>query len=239
LLAEYGMPATVYLTTYYCLNQLPVFDTMCRYILWKARKDAVDVSGILPGLGSLSTDTADARHQAFLTIRRSVDERGLPATDKDAVLSAIAGRSEIDYAGLRAARRLSLMSPSDVSGLDPGLIDVQLHTHRHRVPLDRTRFLREIADNRAALAGLRPGPRADHFCYPSGVTHPAFLPWLRDAGVVSATTCVSGLTRRGSDALLLPRLLDAGNVSVEEYDAWLTGVAALLPRRSEHYAAPA
>ena len=35
LLREYGFPATLYVSTYYCKFQAPVFDVACAYILWK------------------------------------------------------------------------------------------------------------------------------------------------------------------------------------------------------------
>ena len=37
LLKTYGFPATVYQTTYYSSLQLPVFNLICSYMLWKQR----------------------------------------------------------------------------------------------------------------------------------------------------------------------------------------------------------
>jgi hypothetical protein len=98
------------------------------------------------------------------------------------------------------------------------------------VPLDRALFLREIDDNRAGILKMT-GKTAAHFCYPSGVHDPAFLPWLKERGIASATTCEPGLASRGCDPLLLPRLLDVSRLSPLEFEGWVTGVAAVLPRR--------
>ena len=57
------------------------------------------------------------------------------------------------------------------------------------------------------------GRSATHFCYPSGDYSRDFLPWLRQLGIRSATTCVPGLASDFS------------------FDAWLDGTAVLLPRR--------
>jgi hypothetical protein len=65
------------------------------------------------------------------------------------------------------------MRLEEIGALDPAIVGVQLHTHRHRVPEQRDPFIREIDDNRRALAdcGLDP-PRLTHFSYPSGVHRP-------------------------------------------------------------------
>jgi hypothetical protein len=75
------------------------------------------------------------------------------------------------------------------------------------------------------------GHHASHFCYPSGVYDFTFLPWLQQAGVVSATTCETGFASRGSNKLLLPRFLDNNSLSSIEFEGWLTGISAALPRR--------
>jgi hypothetical protein len=115
------------------------------------------------------------------------------------------------------------MTPAERSELAGQGIDFQLHTHRHRTPLDEELFRKEIRDNRRALREL--GTNAVHFCYPSGVYRPEFLPWLRKENVFSATTCDAGLATRQDDLLLLPRLVDSPARSPLEFEAWLSGVA--------------
>ena len=82
-------------------------------------------------------------------------------------------------------------------------VDFQLHTHHRRTPADEALFREEIQDNRRSLQLLTKFPLA-HFCYPSGVHRPEFLPWLQAEKVVSATTCDAGLVTPRSNALLLP-----------------------------------
>lgn len=123
------------------------------------------------------------------------------------------------------------MHPEEIGALDPDIADVQLHTHRHRVPEQRDLFLREIADNRRALSecGLDP-QRLTKFCYPSGVHLPSFLPWLAEAGVTSAVTTVPGPASSRHDPLLLPRFIDAGTTSEVEFEGWVSGLRALICR---------
>ena len=122
------------------------------------------------------------------------------------------------------------LTPDEVGKLAAGGIDVQLHTHRHRTPPDRQHFLTEIEDNRNSIQEMT-GRNPIHFCYPSGVYDLKFLPWLREAGVFSATTCESGFASRSSNELLLPRFLDNATLSPIEFESWLAGVSAALPQR--------
>ena len=123
-----------------------------------------------------------------------------------------------------------MLTPDEVTRLSAEGIDFQLHTHRHQTPLDRRLFAREIADNRAHLSTLA-GSAPAHFCYPSGIYRKEFLPWLNDAGIVSATTCDAGLASPRSRALLLPRVIDTGHLTDVEFEGWLTGVGGMLPHR--------
>jgi peptidoglycan/xylan/chitin deacetylase (PgdA/CDA1 family) len=232
LLEEFGFPATLYLTTFYCQHQSPVFTTMCRYLLWRGRDTTLDTSALLNSRGRLiPLRTDSARLSVFYQLIQHVTREQMDWQAKDEVLSQLANALGIDYGALCASRMLYLLSPEEVSRLPADLIDVQLHTHRHRVPLDRGKFIREIEENRAFIADLRPGSCIRHFCYPSGVTDPRILPWLRETNVASATTGVLGLASKRSHPLLLPRLIDTSNLIDIEFSGWLDGVAALLPRR--------
>lgn len=234
LLREFGMPATVYLTTYYSEHQFPVFNGACDYVLWKGRARELDAAGLVDG-GGRRLPLADprARSSAWHAIVRHADAVGLSAAEKNTLLGSIAERLGVDLGAIVARRILHIMTPDEVRALPADLVDVQLHTHRHRVPLDRALFAREIEDNRQRIAAAAPPGREApvHFCYPSGVYDPHFFPWLRELRVQSATTCVPGLASPASDRLLLPRFVDTALQPDVAFESWVTGAAALLPRR--------
>jgi peptidoglycan/xylan/chitin deacetylase (PgdA/CDA1 family) len=238
LLEEFGFPATVYLTSYYCQLQRPVFNTVLRYIFWKSRDRSIETAGLTASGECFALATLTDREAAFTAILRHCTERRLSGRDKDGIVADAAMRLGFDYDDLLRRRLLFLMSPEEVAGLPRDLVDVQLHTHRHRVPLEGDAFEREIIENRQIIRQLTGAPAATHFCYPSGVTHSSFPGWLRRLGVTSATTCVPGIASAASDQLLLPRLIDTVNTSPLEFESWLTGASAFLPRRAVRANAP-
>jgi peptidoglycan/xylan/chitin deacetylase (PgdA/CDA1 family) len=174
--------------------------------------------------------TLDAREDALGRIRAFGSEQKLSADEKDALAASLAAQLSVDYDALLAERRMHNLTADEVGILSAGGIDIQLHTHRHRTPKDRGLFLREIEDNRQSIREMT-GKNPTHFCYPSGVYDQRFLPWLREAGVVSATTCESGFASQSSNQLLLPRFLDNATLSPIEFESWLTGISAALPQR--------
>src|SRR5579884_3265133 len=202
VLREFGYPATVYLTTYYSEYNRPVFDTMCSYLLWKARGRELN----LPEVGPEPVRLDDAgRNRCERQLLTYAAAHHYSAREKDALLARVAACLSIDYEGLCRKRLLHIMSPGEAAELARQGVDMQLHTHRHRVSEKQARFAQEIEDNRLRLPAAAPFP-ARHFCYPGGFHLPAFPEWLRECGVVSATTCRPGIVERRSDPWLLPRL---------------------------------
>lgn len=228
LLREFGYPATVYLTTYYSDFNRPVFDVMCSYLLWKGRGQLLEFPEALPSPILLDDN---GRRVALSKIRRLAFDRGLSGREKDALLMSVATQLKIDYDRLCSKRILHLMTPHEVAAVARDGIDIQLHTHRHRVSIHREKFRREIQQNRERIAASS-ATVTRHFCYPGGFYLSEFAGWLRDCGVISATTCQPGLAYRKTNPLLLPRLVDHTNLSRIEFLAWITGLGSLLPQRS-------
>ncbi len=214
VLKRLGIPVTLYVSTYYIFDRRPVFDGACQYLIWKAwtlgKGEVKDPSGD----GARSLRTAGECAQAFWRIAQTASREHWSADEKH-----------------EHRRLLALMHPEEIAALDPAIVSVQLHTHRHRAPDQKDLFLREIVENRRALADCGIDPRRlTDFCYPSGVHRAAFLPWLAEAGVTSATTTEPGLASRGHDPLLLPRFVDAGTTSEVEFEGWASGLRHFLSR---------
>jgi peptidoglycan/xylan/chitin deacetylase (PgdA/CDA1 family) len=238
LLEEFGFPATVYLTTYYSDYNKPIFALFCSYVLWRARlrKPAVDVRDLLgrPGKWDLSTDGGRARAHGEVLDHVSREQMRLP--ERIAFAERMTEFLGDDYESLRAKRILTVMTNDEAAELSRKGVDVQLHTHRHRTPEDHNLFMREIVENRARIDAFR-SSTARHFCYPSGVYRPEFLPWLAEAGVISATTCDPGLASPRSEPMLLPRLVDTSMLSALDVEGWLTGMSAFfMPRKASAHA---
>jgi peptidoglycan/xylan/chitin deacetylase (PgdA/CDA1 family) len=230
LLKEFDLPGTLYLTTFYTQYQRPVFDLMCSYLLWKGRNATLDFKTFTGQLLRTELATNDSRETALKQIHEFVRARKLSADGKDEFAASLASHLGVDYEALLEQRVMHNLTPDEVKRLAQDGFDIQLHTHRHRTPKDQQLFLREIEDNRASIQKMT-GHHGSHFCYPSGVYDPMFLPWLKQAGVVSATTCETGFATRGSNPLLLPRFLDNESLSDIEFESWLSGVARAIPQR--------
>ena len=229
IVRSFGFPVTVYLTTYYAAHNRPVYDVMLRYLLWKSRHPTLCWPEVL-GTEAEVPLSGSASPSVLERLQRHPGEHSLTGAQKDSLLCRLAELLEVDYQAILRKRLLHIMSLDEVRELAAQGVDFQLHTHRHGVSLYKAVFQREIADNRALLktAGSL---AARHFCYPGGVHRPQFLPWLREWDIASATTCELGLASRQCDALLLPRLVDTGSLTEHEFVGWLSGVAALLPKR--------
>jgi peptidoglycan/xylan/chitin deacetylase (PgdA/CDA1 family) len=229
-LQQSGFPVTVYLTTYYCELQRPIFSLICSYMLWKARHlGSVDLREF--GIQNpASLHSQESREAAATQVVQWTEGQILNGQQKDQVAAGLAQRLGIDYDGLRAKRILHVMNPQEVAQLAAKGVDFQLHTHRHRTPLDEELFRQEIRENRRRLASMIGGGQA-HFCYPSGAYRPEFLPWLAAEGIVSAMTCDTGFATAQSNPLLLPRLVDTSARTDLEFESWVNGIGHFLSRR--------
>jgi len=221
LLREFAVPATLYLSTHYCGYRLPIFNLVIPYLLWKSGLAMVDWEEA--GLPPTPVGTYLERLRATQALSQFAASRQLDTQGQDDLARRFATYLGIDYDDLLQARLFQLVTPEEAALTSRAGVDIQLHTHRHRTPRDHALFIREIRDNRDRIRDFT-GHEAFHFCYPSGDYAPEFLPWLRELGVRSATTCETGLASARSEPLLLPRVLDGEQVTPVEFEAWLCGL---------------
>jgi peptidoglycan/xylan/chitin deacetylase (PgdA/CDA1 family) len=220
LLRRFGYPCTVYLTTHYTDHRFPVFNLAVNYMLWKSGLAEVELPEMhLPTLMSLRN-----RRDRVSVVRAILEKTAKWTTLKrNRAALELARRLGIDYDELVRGRLLQIMSPEEISEAASSDVQIELHTHRHRTPRDRQLFQGEILDNRARILEMT-GHEPTHFCYPSGDCAPEFLPWLKELGVKSATTCRRGLAESSSQVLMLPRILDNANASALDFESWLCGL---------------
>jgi peptidoglycan/xylan/chitin deacetylase (PgdA/CDA1 family) len=237
-LKSHGFPATVYQTTYYCDYDRPIFHLVCQYMLWKRRGEVISSSQHLGLPPVLDLRTPESRQATVDQLISYAQKQNLTEHDKNRLAEELATVLKVDYSDLATKRILQLMRPEEIAELSAQGVNFQLHTHRHRTPLDEELFRREIRDNRCRLERLT-GKPALHFCYPSGVYEPEFLPWLEAEGVTSATTCDPGLASVESNRFLLPRFIDTSHTPQLIFEGWLSGIACWMPRRTRRAHTPA
>ena len=129
------------------------------------------------------------------------------------------------------ARALSVMTRSEVADVAARGVGVEMHTHRHRLSPDVDGLRLDIRVNRDLIASTT-GRMPRHLCYPNGIYHPHQVPHLRACGVETATTCDPDLAAPSAHPLLLPRFVDCEAASQATFEAWVTGVASWIPRRT-------
>jgi peptidoglycan/xylan/chitin deacetylase (PgdA/CDA1 family) len=228
-LQRHGFPATLYVTSYHAEKRTPVFRLLVQWIFLSTPAPLLDLSALGLGMvGTLPLEPGAARDEGMWRIIRHAEQH-LDEPGRQELADRLGMLLDVDLAPVRTGRWLSLATPDELAAAAREGLDLQLHTHRHRFPLDRGLALRELRDNRAVLEPLA-GQPLRHFCYPSGYVRPGHLSWLAEAGVLSATTCEPGLNRPGDSPYTLRRFLDGSQVSQLEFEAELSGFTDLLRR---------
>ena len=172
------------------------------------------------------------RHALHNRLRRACAERRYSAAEKHEVLRGICESIDIDFDALCASRLMHIMNEKEIQSLPARLVDLQLHTHRHRIEPERHAFHADLATNEKIVMQISHDdtPRR-HFCYPMGEYDAMSRANLAAYPMQSAATCDPGLVSQHTDPLLLPRLIDTMATSDATFSAWVTGFAALLPFR--------
>jgi peptidoglycan/xylan/chitin deacetylase (PgdA/CDA1 family) len=230
IIKEFNFPTTLYLTTFYSEFNKPVFGIAANYLLWKAKSRVLRLNTVLGINEQFSLSNESERLRAHDIIVSYALENKFSAEQKNDLLKKLCSELEIDYAEFCRKRIMQLMNLEEVKTVASAGVDVQLHTHRHRVPLEEKLFRREIEDNRRVITAATQR-QATHFCYPSGEYNLRFFDWMAAANVVSATTCETALSTPKTNQFLLPRLVDTCPLSEIEFEGWLTGASQLLPQR--------
>jgi len=231
ILESFGYPVTLYLTTYYVEFNRPVFDPMCSYLLWKGRhKEHLEWSEVFRD--PIALDDAGRQH-AVGVIKQFASSQKLSGQGKDNLLAQLAERLDIDYQNLCRKRIMHLITPQEAKSLAARGVDLQYHTHRHRMHRSCEGMFAELRENHRRIA-MYTSNEPRHFCYTGGFYLPEHPRFLEQYGILSATTCLPGFCTRRTNPLLLPRLVDTMGLSDLEFGAWLSGTRALLPRRPVH-----
>jgi peptidoglycan/xylan/chitin deacetylase (PgdA/CDA1 family) len=226
LLQEYGFPATLYVTSYYCGKEMPIFRLVVQYLFWKTDKKSLAPSAYLPFPNGCSLSSTWEKEQAAWMVIE-FGERLSGESERWTIIRQLGESLAIDCRQFPESRRLSLLNPQEISTLAKEGLDIQLHTHRHRELTDCSLVASEIADNRAVLEPLVGAPLR-HFCYPSGIWSRSLWPVLTKLKISSATTCESGLNFSDTPRLALYRFLDGEHVSQIEFEAEMAGLSELL-----------
>jgi peptidoglycan/xylan/chitin deacetylase (PgdA/CDA1 family) len=229
ILKEFDFPATLYLTTFYTEYNKPIFGIAADYLLWKARSATLNCSSLLESCEAVDLNTETERRRCHSMIIDYAQDHHFSAEQKNAFLKDLCLELDIDFTAFCDDRLFQLMTPHEVAETASS-VDIELHTHRHRVPFDEKLFGREIDDNRRAI-GESTARRPTHFCYPSGQYNSLFFRLPEAADRVSATTCDPALATASTSRFLLPRLIDTCSLSDVEFEGWLAGISHFLPQR--------
>ena len=135
LLSNFGFPCTLYLTTHYVNRRYPIANLALDYVLWKSRKTSIR----LPAY-SIETEmpigSYAERQKVVWRILDQANARNVSTAGKDEIVRSVAEHVDVDYQQLLDRRILQLLKPEEVTEVARKGIDIQLHTHRHRTPVD-------------------------------------------------------------------------------------------------------
>lgn len=234
LLKEYKFDWTLYLTTYYAEKQTQVMNVAIQYLCWKAQKGEYDFS-TLEGFNRTIIQLKNEADSDFLTqdlIKFGEQLPNASATQK--FVECVADIFNKEQSLFDQSNMFYIIGMKTAGLMSADGVDIQLHTHRHTLGgTSKTALNKELTDNKNSIQKTTE-KRLVHFCFPSGYYENMHLSWLKEQGIISATTCKPGLNYSNTPLLELNRFLDGENISAIEFEAELSGFTELL-RKSRSF----
>jgi peptidoglycan/xylan/chitin deacetylase (PgdA/CDA1 family) len=225
ILQKYSYPACIYLSTEHLAADTAVFNVILSYMIQQSKKDTLTLKGVhlqLDGTYDLRRDP-----EAVTVALISAAQEAFPLAERQQQLGHFAAALGMDLDEVLKDGRFRLLERAGVEELFRRGIDIQLHTHTHRLPdHDFEAMAREISENRNAIKEIV-GAEPHHFCYPSGIYTDQQAEWLQRLGIDSATTCDPGLNDPNTSVMRLKRYLDSEEASDIAFEAEICGVREL------------
>ena len=224
VLKDANFPAMLYVSTYYVEKQTLVFNMFVRYLFWRYPEKDIDLSRL--GI-SFHGDSADKSSLTEAKIDRilSLAEEEFDYAGRQALAERLA--DEFGYDLMQHKNMFRFVDADEIKTLESNGIDIQLHTHRHRMLTgSRNDVENEITENATFLEQIL-AKKFNHFCYPSGNYGDAHK-WLGDLDIRTATTVVNGLNYRDTPRHLLRRIMDSDVLTEIEFEAELCGFSELM-----------
>ena len=228
LLKEAQYPATLYVSSYYISHQSPIFNLTFAYLFFKTKHKSFSIA-LHEGKEQVFETKGKAGFHAkltFIAFAPTVSEE-----KQNQLLQQLSVLLDVDLEPIISKRLFHNVTRDELNALhEEGVFDVQLHTHRHNLPLDEKEFIYEIVKNRQVLSEMtgKNGESIRHFCYPCGVWNTNQFEPLKKLGVISATTLEPGLNEIDENVMSLKRILCDDDKSLIFFEAHLTGFHALL-----------
>lgn len=230
ILQRFQFPYTIYLTSYYSKNNTPIFEMVIKYIFWKTQVHQIRSSILLKiGLPTQMVDPGDLTPILDTLMENIIEYGNSELTNHQRLLLSrqIGKLLKVDRSTIEGTRMLSLLNAKELKLLDSDGVDIQLHSHRHNFPLDKTTALKEIDQNKNYLIPLV-NNKLEHFCYPNGDWRHEQLSFLNSAGIKSATTCTPGLNYPETPMYQLKRFVDGENVPQIYFESFISGYTEYL-----------
>lgn len=225
LLREFGMPATVFVTTAFVDTDGMFWYDRIIGALQDQRIDALDAGAFGLGRFPLAARSPADRWDRIQDVLEAVKWRAYDR--REAIADWIAAQHPIpdairDRFGMLRTRDLREMVAS-------GLVEAGSHTHRHEIltQIDGEAAGETIRTSLQELAAMT-GRAVTTLSYPNGDHDPAITACVARHGVAAAFTTRSGDWMPGTDPMRIPRYGVSAFDSEERFRAIVSGLAGLV-----------
>lgn len=225
ILHSANVPYTVYVTSWYSINNQPIFNLAVPFVLWKAQNAEYNFRNLNLPITLENEDIEEYGSLAKKIIDYGINE--LSYEERYSWLEDMCEQIGVDYSSLKNNKELTLLDTPNLEKLYRDGVDIQLHTHSHSWPLDENAANSELSKNRTYLEKITKKP-LKHFCYPSGSWDPSQFVYLKNNGIESATTCDDGFNNSQTNIYALNRLLDSEEKAQIVFEAELSGFVPVL-----------